>query len=142
MNWSGTSLNSATDMEENDIIQEKQSYSTFHSDEVQEIMGRQPAWILRWGITIILLIIIGIVIACWFIKYPQTVTSAITLTSDNPPSDLAARTTGILDTVSVANGEAVTSGQLIAVIASPARYEDVVFVKGLLDSLSLPAAAF
>lgn len=61
----------ATEMEENgkEILQEQRTYSTFHSDEVQEIMGRQPAWILRWGITVLILILTGIIVACYFIKY-------------------------------------------------------------------------
>ena len=96
-------------MEENgkEILQEQRTYSTFHSDEVQEIMGRQPAWILRWGITVLILILTGIIVACYFIKYPQTVTAAVTLTSDNPPSDLVAKYTGTLDSVYVSDGTSV-----------------------------------
>jgi len=115
-------------------LEEQRTYSTFHSDEVQEIMGRRPAWILRWGITIIILILLGIIVACYFIKYPQTVTAAITLTSDNPPSDLAAKATGILDSVYVSDGETIVKGQLLALIASAARYEDIVQAEDLLKA--------
>ena len=120
---------------ETDIqLEEQGTYSTFHSDEVQEIMGRRPAWILRWGITIIILILLGIIVACYFIKYPQTVTAAITLTSDNPPSDLAAKATGILDSVYVSDGETIVKGRLLALIASAARYEDIVQAEDLLKA--------
>lgn len=110
----------------------KESYSTFHCEEVQEIMGRKPAWILRWGITIIVLIATAIILGSYYIKYPDTITASITLTSNNPPSDLAARVSGILDSVFVKNGEKVTRGQMIALIASTARLEDIEFVEGLL----------
>ena len=120
---------------ETDIqLEEQGTYSTFHSDEVQEILGRRPAWILRWGITIIILILLGIIVACYFIKYPQTVTAAITLTSDNPPSDLAAKATGILDSVYVSDGETIVKGQLLALIASAARFEDIVQAEDLLKA--------
>ena len=121
-------------MAEQEINRQEETYSTFHSDEVQEIMGRKPAWILRWGITVLLAIAAGIVLGCYFIKYPQTVSAEITLTSDYPPSDLAARVTGILDSVCVSNGDKVAPGQLLALVASAARYEDVILVEGMLKA--------
>lgn len=122
-----------------DPNQLQQSSTPFHSEEVQEIMGRRPSWILRWGITVIIGIILSIITGCYFIKYPQTVTAAITLTSDYPPSDLAAKATGILDSVYVENGAHIEAGQLLALIASAARFEDIVLVESTLsqtDSLA------
>lgn len=116
-----------------DSSQLQQNMFSFHSEEVQEIMGRRPSWILRWGITVIICIALGIIAGCYFIKYPQTVTAAITLTSDYPPSDLAARATGILDSVYVENGSYVEAGQLLALIASAARYEDITRVEEMLN---------
>ncbi len=106
--------------------------TTVYSEEVQVIMGSRPEWILRWGITIIIIILLGIIVACYFIKYPQTVTASIFLTSDNPPSDLAAKAIGILDSVYVADGEEIQKGQLIALIASAVKYEDMVIAEELL----------
>jgi multidrug efflux pump subunit AcrA (membrane-fusion protein) len=108
--------------------------TTVYSEEVQVIMGSRPEWILRWGITIIIIILWGIIVACYFIKYPQTVTASIFLTSDNPPSDLAAKAIGILDSVYVADGEEIQKGQLIALIASAVKYEDMVIAEELLTA--------
>ncbi len=110
----------------------RQNDASFHSEEVQEIMGRQPSWILRWGITVIFALAAAIILGCYFIKYPQTLSADITLTSDYPPSDLAAKASGILDSVSVSNGEKVESGRLLALISSAARYEDIVYVEKML----------
>ncbi len=107
---------------------------TFHSDEVQEIMGRKPSWILKWGITTLLSLLVGIVVACYFIKYPETAIAAIRLTSDNPPADLVARTSGILDSVFVADGDTVPKGRLIALIASTADFGDVLAAEEALKS--------
>lgn len=118
-----------------EILQEQQTYSTFHSDEVQEIMGRQPAWILRWGIMVLILILMGIIVACYIIKYPQTVSAAVTLTSDNPPSDLVSKYTGTLDSVYVSDGDFVNKGQLLALVANAAEYDYVLKAESfLLDS--------
>ena len=40
------------------------------SEEVQEILGRPPRSIVRWGITVVLLLVVGLAIGSYFIKYP------------------------------------------------------------------------
>ena len=108
-----------------------------HSREADEIFGRLPSWIIRWGITVIAGILAVLILACCLIKYPETVSSTIVLTSDNPPSDLRSRFSGILDSVYVKDGEAVEAGQLIALIATPAVYADVCIVEQLVDTLTI-----
>ena len=107
------------------------------SREADEIFGRLPSWIIRWGITVIAGILAVLILACCLIKYPETVSSTIVLTSDNPPSDLRSRFSGILDSVYVKDGEAVEAGQLIALIATPAVYADVCIVERLVDTLTM-----
>lgn len=108
----------------------------YYSEPVQEIMGSIPSWITRWGVTVIAGIFALIVIGCCIIRYPQTLTSSITLTSENPPSDLASRYDGLLDTVCVVNGQKVRNGDLVALLSTPADYGDIMAVRDLLDSLS------
>lgn len=108
----------------------------YYSEPVQEIMGSIPSWITRWGVTVIAGIFALIIIGCCIIRYPQTLTSAITLTSENPPSDLASRYDGLLDTVCVVNGQKVSGGDLMALLSTPADYGDIMAVRDLLDSLS------
>lgn len=109
---------------------------SYYSGPVQEIMGSIPSWITRWGVTVIVGIVVLIIIGCCIIKYPQTVTSSISLTSENPPSDLTARYDGLLDTVCVANGQTVGSGQLIALLATPTDYGDIMSVSEVLSELT------
>ena len=108
----------------------------YYSEPVQEIMGSIPSWITRWGVTVIAGIFALIIIGCCIIRYPQTLTSSITLTSENPPSDLASRYDGLLDTVCVVNGQKVSGGDLVALLSTPADYGDIKAVRDLLDSLS------
>ncbi len=109
-----------------------------HNEEVQVILERKPTWIMRWGIVILFLITICFLIICSCIKVPQTVTASIILTSDNPPSDLVAKYTGILDSVYVNEGAIVKQGQLLALMSNPADYGDIVKVETcLVDSASL-----
>lgn len=68
--------------------------TNFYSEEAQSILGRAPSWVVRWGVTVVFCILAGIIAGCYFIRYPQTVTAPISITTINPPSDLAASETG------------------------------------------------
>ena len=107
----------------------------FYSAEAHEILGSIPSWIVRWGITVVAVIFVGIIIGCYFIKYPQIVTGEVSITTINPPSTLAARYTGLLDSVYVVNGESVERGDLLMLFATTASYNDIIIVeRNLTDS--------
>ena len=71
--------------------------TNFYSDEAQSILGRAPSWVVRWGITVVFLIFVGIIVGCYFIKYPDTIEAPAVITTVNPPSDLVARYDGLID---------------------------------------------
>ena len=106
---------------------------THHNEPVQEILGTIPSWIIRWGVTVIAAVFALIVIGCCIIKYPQTIVSAISIISTNPPSQLEARYSGIIDTIAVINGQAVKQGDLIALLKTPAEYGDIMTVKSFVE---------
>lgn len=108
-------------------------YDNFHSEEVQTIIGTAPAWVVRWGITAVFVIFVGILIGCWFIKYPDIVEAPTTITTLNPPADLVARYAGLIDTLCVTDGQAVKQGQMVAVLHNTAFWQDVQCVS---DSLT------
>ena len=95
------------------------------SPEAHEILGRMPAWIIRWGVTVIFVIFAGILVGCYFIKYPDTVAAPVVITTVNPPADLYARYDGLIDSICVADGQAVQKGTLVAVLRTAAARGDV-----------------
>jgi len=99
------------------------------SPAVQEILGRPPRWIIRWGISIIFFVIAGLVVGSYFFKYPDIISASITVTSENLPAGLMAKTTGRIDTIFVSEKQLVKKGDLIAHIENPARFEDVMSIK-------------
>jgi HlyD family secretion protein len=114
---------------------EQQSFPELRSEEVQEILGSPPRWIIRWGITIIFLIIIGIFVGSYFIKYPVVVSAPIVVTTENMPAAVIARANGKIDTLFVADNESVEKGMYLGIIENPANYKDVFTVDKLLDSM-------
>lgn len=126
----------ADDLNEGLLLQD-----TFYSDEASDIIGKLPSWIIRYGITLVAVIISWIVVACCFIKYPQTVDATITITTLNPPADLFARSEGRIDRIFTGDKSMVERGQPIALIYNTASYKDLCDVYDMLRrSLSLSCA--
>ena len=99
------------------------------SESVQEILGRPPRWIIRWGIAIIFIVVTGLVVGSYFFKYPDVIQASITVTTENLPAGVMAKTTGRIDTLFVHEKQTVQQGDLLAVLESTARVEDVMLIK-------------
>lgn len=54
------------------------------SEEVQEVMGQVPAWIVRWGIRLLFLVVVTLLVGSCFFKYPDVITADMTLTGQHP----------------------------------------------------------
>ena len=101
------------------------------SEEVREILSRPPRWILRCGITLIFVVLIGLLVGSWFFRYPEILTAPIVVSTENLPFDIVAKTSGRIDTLLVIEKQNVTKNQLLGVLENSANTEDVLW----LDSL-------
>lgn len=107
------------------------------SEELQDIMGKIPHWILRTGITILFVVVLVLLIGSYFFKYPDVITAQVVLTGSTPPAGIVASTSGKLEILGTEDNQTVRAGDYLAVIHNPARTEDVLYLKGFLDSLDL-----
>lgn len=64
------------------------------SEEVSEILGTPPRAIIRYGITAIGAVILMVVVGSAFIKYPDIVSTPISITTQQPPEPIVSRVTG------------------------------------------------
>lgn len=102
------------------------------SEEVQEVMGQIPSRIVRWGITILFIVVLALVVGSFFFKYPDVITTEMTLTGQSPAVQIVARASGKMAALYVREGEAVQAGTLLAVVENPADTEDVLSLKEML----------
>lgn len=99
------------------------------SDEVTELISQVPNWMTRWGITLILGLIVMLVALSWLIKYPDIIVGSATLTTINPPVKLITKNGGKLTNILVSDGEMVRKNQVIAEIENPITQEGIYFLK-------------
>lgn len=83
--------------------------------EFQEVLGEPPSWLLKWGITAILVVIIVLFLLGCLIKSPESITAPIRLETSNPPKEVIAAVIGTISPI-VSEKTQVEKGQVIAQI--------------------------
>lgn len=106
------------------------------SESVQDILTQPPHWMIRWGNTIIFLILVLILIMSYIIKYPEFITAPIIVTSQNPPEKLEARTNSKIEKIFIKDHQEVKKNDVLMVMESTANYKDVLELKKLVDSIA------
>ncbi len=94
------------------------------SEEVQEILSHVPHWLIRSGITTIFSTVLLILIASWFIKYPDIVMARVTITTPIPPVNIVAKSSGAIELMTKEDEE-VRKGEILGVIENSATSDDV-----------------
>lgn len=105
--------------------EQQQLLYTTRSEEVQEIMGRMPSWIIRRGITLMAVIVVVLFVGAYFFKYPDVISATVTISSGNPPVAIISRNNLPIDQLLVDNNENVKAGQILGVLRNPADYKEV-----------------
>ncbi len=126
-------------MQENNNIE-------IRSEEVQEILGTPPGWLVRWGTIMALVTLVVLGWVGYWVRYPEIVKSNITITSSEPPKRLVPGIRGQsqIERILVNNEDTVEAEQTLLVFSSKAKFEDVLTletsilqVKVLTDSALL-----
>lgn len=86
------------------------------SSAVQEILGLVPNWMIRWGNTLILFLIIGAFSISYFVKYPTTITCKVALSTAESTENLYAGIDGTFSKLNVPDGARVNSEELLGII--------------------------
>lgn len=105
------------------------------SEEIQEILGKPPQWLVRWGVSIMFITVSILIIGSFFYKYPEKITTIIVIHTENMPATIVSKNTGKIDELFVYDNQFVESGTPLAVIESGANFNDVVFLKQYIDTI-------
>ena len=104
------------------------------SEDVQEILSSPPHILLSVGSSVIGGILLFLLIGCFIFKYPDTITSTVTITNTEPPIWIVAKTSGRLQELYVKDGQEVRADDIIAVIENPANTQDVLKLDSILST--------
>lgn len=105
------------------------------SENVQDILTQPPHWMIRWGNTVIFVILLMVLLMSYVIKYPEFIPAPIVVTSKNPPEKLEARTNSKIEKILVKDHQSVNKNQVMMVLQSAADYKDILALKDIVDSM-------
>lgn len=113
--------------------EEKHKKIELRSEEVQEVMNRVPPWILRCGLGVLLGIILVLLMGSYWFKYPDVIVAEVTVSMQEPPAYVVARSSGRLEKLYVTNGQTVEKETNLGVIENPADVSDMVTLRNRLQ---------
>lgn len=112
------------------------------SEEVQDILGKSPTWMIRWGNTVILLILIITILISYFIQYPDIVSSQIIITTNTPPERIKANSSGKIEAILVEDKSNVEANEPIAIIKNSGNYVDIFNLKKVVDTVAINSNSY
>jgi len=104
---------------------EEREYIELRSEEVQEILGTPPGWLVRWGTFVVFGCVAALLGVATIISYPDVVTARITIIPSAPPVDVIIRTDGHIAGFFARDSQFVKEGYVLAVLQNTAEYADV-----------------
>lgn len=108
-----------------------------HNEEVQEILSTPPHSLIRWGSSVIAITILIVLVGSFFFNYPDTIQAHITITTENPPTWIMARSTGKIKEIYAKNHSIVNKGDILAVIENASNTRDIINLKSVLEKFQI-----
>lgn len=106
------------------------------SEEVQEIIGRMPSWIIRWGITVIGLVVLGAFIGAALIKSPDIMQCQVMISPEEVPALVYVAENSRIQQLLVKEGDHVDKGSPLAVLDNTiAGYKQVLIAKDIARTI-------
>ncbi len=127
MNWIQELLKSRSQQKKQLKIESKQS------EEISDIIERMPMNFGRWVAITVIVFSILLILFGWIIKYPDTVSGQIKISSSKAPVKLVANISGNIHLFSHEIQDDIKQGDYIAVIQNPAKFNDVLKISRLID---------
>jgi multidrug resistance efflux pump len=105
------------------------------SEEVQEIIGRPPHWLVRWGITAFFGVLGLVLLSAAVIKYPEVIHAPLRLTAVDAPQSLESWINGKLVRIIVENNTHVEEGDVLAWLESTALHGEVLRLSETMEEM-------
>lgn len=110
-------------------------YKELRSDEINDILGQPPKWLIRWGSAVFFLVIISVFIFSWFVHYPDIIKGEIKVLTNNLPKSVVIKSDGRLIDLFIKDGQVVYENQPLGYIESVADHKEVLSLDSVVNNL-------
>ena len=99
------------------------------SDAVRELISRRPGFIERRGLSLLLVFLLALFGAAWFIRYPDTIAAYATITASDR------RTDTVRLVITTGNPAAIDTGQAVQLIIDGYSSGEFGFIRGRISAV-------
>ncbi len=103
------------------------------SDSVNEILGRPPKWIIRWGVTVLFSVMVILLAGSALFSYPDIISAPVMITSGKLPVQMISRSSGRIK-LFVKESDSVREKEVLAYIENPVTFDAYLSLKETLDN--------
>ncbi len=111
------------------------SKSQLYSYEMNEILSKPPLWLIQWGSTVFLGVLVLVLVISWWIRYPELINGNLKIVAKEQPKSIVTRKEGRVINLFIKDGQSVTKGQILAQMETTAQFNEVLQLTTLVDSL-------
>jgi multidrug resistance efflux pump len=108
-----------------------------YGEQVTEVLSRPPSKLFTMGNIIVTVFIILIFSLSYIVKFPDVVTSEISITSKISPINIVSELDGRITDILISSMSSVDNGTVLAIISSEEDYSEIIQLKVFLDSFYL-----
>lgn len=105
--------------------------------EVNDLISRPPAWLLRSGISMIALVTVIVLFMSYLIKYPDKIQGTGSLTSSSPPIELISQAQGYIGHLFVSEGDEVVESDRLFYIRNTTNPSQVELLTSWIDQFEV-----
>jgi len=105
------------------------------SEEVQEILGTPPPWLLRYGTVLVLFAFVVFAWLSFWVEYPDQVVDPIRITFKDPPVRFRAQEGNYIESVLVSDNQPVKENQVMLVFRNTANFNHVLYLSDQMKNL-------
>ena len=108
--------------------------NNIRSEEITEIVSTDPGYLVRNGITLLVIALVCIVAISSFIKYPEVINTSAKLTALNAPKEIKTKINARLINLSATENVYVKQGTVLGYLESTANTKYIISLSSIIDS--------
>ncbi|MDZ4808855.1 MAG: hypothetical protein SGI96_11380 [Bacteroidota bacterium] len=112
-----------------------QNEAQIRSEALRDFISHRPGIVIRRGIPVFFIILVGLGASTFFIQYPDIVKASAKVSSINPPKQVIAKSSGRLIKLFKGDNGEVKQGEVIGYIESTASHDEVLKLSAIVDTL-------
>ncbi|MEM6813276.1 MAG: HlyD family efflux transporter periplasmic adaptor subunit [Bacteroidota bacterium] len=109
-----------------------------YSNYINEIIEKKPNGLIRNGIGGMLFFLVLLLVAAWFIKYPDKLNAKVDIVTPRPPVDIVSQVNApVAKIFDYSENDVISNGQPIIILESTTNYNQFLRLKNFFNSSDL-----